>query len=88
MLGSPLLPKAVITRPGGATITIDAKGAAADAPYVHNLSIDGKPSTQLWLPESFVKTGGTLDYALSGTPDKNWGAATADAPPSFGPAGN
>ncbi|TPG42638.1 glycoside hydrolase family 92 protein [Sphingomonas koreensis] len=87
VLGSPLFPKAEITRPG-ATITITAKGAAADAPYVHSLSVDGKPSTRLWLPESFVKTGGTLDYAMSGTPDKNWGAAAADAPPSFGPAGN
>ncbi|MBY8828492.1 GH92 family glycosyl hydrolase [Hephaestia mangrovi] len=85
VLGSPLFPKAEITRPG-ATIMITAKGAAADAPYVQKLSVDGKDSQRLWLPESFVKTGGTLDFTLGTTPDKDWGAAASDAPPSFGPS--
>lgn len=86
VLGSPLFPKAVVERPG-ATITITARGAAADAPYVQSLTVDGRPSERLWLPESFVKTGGTLDFALGKTPNKTWGNAAADAPPSFGPSG-
>jgi len=86
VLGSPLFPKAVVTRPGG-TITITARGAATNAPFVQKLSVDGKDSQRLWLPESFVKTGGALDFTLGTTPDKDWGTTTSDAPPSFGPSG-
>ncbi|MCM6774056.1 hypothetical protein NDR87_11290 [Nocardia sp. CDC159] len=31
--------------------------------------------------------GGALDYALSDTPDPDWGSAAEDAPPSFGSGG-
>ena len=85
VLGSPLFPKAVIQRPG-ATMTITATGAAADAPYVQSLIVNGKPSDRPWLPESFVKQGGTLNFKVGRTPNKNWGTALADAPPSFGPS--
>jgi hypothetical protein len=36
-----------------------------------------------WLPSSILKTGGTLSYDLSATPDRSWGAAPADGPPSY-----
>ncbi|WP_257450078.1 GH92 family glycosyl hydrolase [Archangium lipolyticum] len=84
VLGSPLFPEAVITRPGG-TLTIRAPGAAMDSPYVTALKVNGKASTRPWLPESFALAGGTLDFTLSKTPDERWGSAREDAPPSFGP---
>ncbi len=37
-----------------------------------------------WLPASVLRTGGTLTYTLSGTPDPAWAASPAAAPPSFG----
>ncbi len=37
-----------------------------------------------WLPASVLKTGGTLDFALSGKPDASWGSSTG--PPSYGTA--
>lgn len=90
VLGSPLFEKAVIGRPGG-RVTIDAKGAAADAPYVTALTLDGKPWTKPWLPARFARQGGSLGYTLSATavPARGaapaWGSAAEDAPPSFGP---
>ena len=84
VLGSPLFPKAEVTRPG-ASITITGNGAAGDAPYVQSLKVNGKASSRLWLPANFVAHGGTLDFTLGATPDKSWGAAASDAPPSFGP---
>jgi putative alpha-1,2-mannosidase len=33
----------------------------------------------------FAMKGGVLDYVLARAPNKNWGAAMQDAPPSFGP---
>lgn len=84
VLGSPLFEEATITRAGVHT-TIHAKGAGMDAPYIASLSVNGKPSGRAWLPASFVASGGVLDYALSRTPQKAWGAKPEDAPPSFGP---
>ncbi|OLB76443.1 MAG: alpha-mannosidase [Actinobacteria bacterium 13_2_20CM_2_71_6] len=83
VLGSPLFPHIVVTRPGGQTITIDAPGASADTYYVQSLSVNGTASTRPWLPESFVQTGGTLSFALGSTPNTAWGSDPADAPPSF-----
>jgi predicted alpha-1,2-mannosidase len=36
-----------------------------------------------WLPASALTTGATLHYVLSGTPDRDWGTAPQDAPPSY-----
>ncbi|MFF2378879.1 GH92 family glycosyl hydrolase [Streptomyces sp. NPDC058108] len=83
VLSSPLFSRVRIERPGGNDIEIRAAGAAADAPYVQSLKVDGRSSTRPWLPASFVRDGGTLDYTLSGTPNRGWGADPAAAPPSF-----
>ena len=37
-----------------------------------------------WLPGSALQTGGTLTYALAGSPDPAWAAAPDASPPSFG----
>jgi putative alpha-1,2-mannosidase len=85
VLGSPLFSEIRIHRPAH-DIVIKSSGAAADAPYVHALKINGKATSKTWLPESFVSRGGTLEFDLSSTPDKQWGTGADDAPPSFAPA--
>ncbi len=86
VLASPLFEEAVVSRSLG-TLTVHAAGAARDAPYIVSLAVDGKPQTSPWLPASFVLAGGKLDYVLARAPDRTWGAALTDAPPSFGPDG-
>ncbi|MFE3853009.1 GH92 family glycosyl hydrolase [Streptomyces griseorubiginosus] len=81
VLASPLFPRIEITRPTGNDISVRAEGAAANSPYVHSLRVNGRTSDASWLPASFVRDGGRLDYTLSGTPDPAWGASSA--PPSF-----
>ena len=83
VLASPLFPRIEITRPHGNDISIHARGAAANSPYVHSLAVNGLTSTRPWLPASFVRHGGTLDYTLAATPHPTWGTAPSDAPPSF-----
>ncbi|WP_328874375.1 GH92 family glycosyl hydrolase [Streptomyces sp. NBC_00287] len=83
VLSSPLFPRIEIDRPSGNDISVRAEGAAADAPYIRSLKVNGRTSERAWLPASFVRDGGRLDLTLSGTPDKAWGSAPADAPPSF-----
>ncbi|MDF3140144.1 MULTISPECIES: GH92 family glycosyl hydrolase [unclassified Streptomyces] len=81
VLASPLFPSIEIARPDGNDISVRAVGAAADAPYVHSLKVNGRAGRRPWLPASFVRDGGRLDYSLSGSPDPAWG--TSAAPPSF-----
>lgn len=78
VLASPLFPRIEIDRPTGNDISVRAQGAAADAPYVHALKVNGRTSGAAWLPASFVRDGGRLDYTLSTEPAPAWGA---DAPP-------
>ncbi|MGW7789661.1 GH92 family glycosyl hydrolase [Streptomyces tricolor] len=81
VLASPLFERIEIDRPHGNDISIRAAGAAADAPYVRSLKVNGRGSDRPWLPASFVRDGGRLDYTLSATPDRDWGADSP--PPSF-----
>jgi predicted alpha-1,2-mannosidase len=84
VLGSPLFPGVHIRRTAG-DIVIKARGAGTNAPYVQSLKVNGQNTTKTWLPESFVEHGGTLEFEMSATPDKQWGTSAEDAPPSFEP---
>jgi predicted alpha-1,2-mannosidase len=87
LLASPLFPQVVVSRSNGRTITVNAPAASASAKFVQSLLVNGATSNRSWLPESFVANGGTLDYTLGTTANTTWGAATADAPPSFDSGG-
>ncbi len=84
VLGSPLFMSIHIRRPAG-DIVIKAPNAATNAPYVQSVKVNGNATTKTWLPEQFVAHGGTLDFDLGTTPNKDWGTGAADAPPSFQP---
>ncbi|MGW4299252.1 GH92 family glycosyl hydrolase [Streptomyces sp. NPDC004646] len=81
VLASPLFERIEINRPHGNDISVRATGAAADAPYVQSLKVNGRASDQPWLPASFVRDGGRLDYTLGTTANRAWGAH--NPPPSF-----
>nr|BFD82052.1 GH92 family glycosyl hydrolase [Streptomyces sp. Xyl84] len=83
VLASPLFERAEIHRPHGGDISVRARGAAAGSPYVQSLKVNGRTSERPWLPASFVRDGGRLDYTLSSTPNRAWGSDPAAAPPSF-----
>ncbi|MBM9506159.1 GH92 family glycosyl hydrolase [Actinacidiphila acididurans] len=83
VLSAPLFPHAVIHTGSGRTITINAPQASAQNIYVEGLQKNGETSDRPWVPATFVKTGGTLDYTLGSTPNTTWGSAANDAPPSF-----
>lgn len=85
-VNTPLFDRAVIALPAGKSIRISAPGASAPGrmKYLNGLSIDGRPSDQTYLPESIIRTGGDVAFALAAKPNKGWGTAPSAAPPSFG----
>lgn len=88
-VNTPLFERAEIALPTGKTIRISAPGASGRhrLRYIEALMIDGVPSHQTSLPDSIVRTGGTLAFTLSKKPDDGWGSAESAAPPSFGAGG-
>lgn len=81
---SPLFPRVVVDLPGGGRdLDLRAPRAAAGAPYVHGLRLDGRDYERTYLPKSAVTKGGRLDFDLSGTPDKTWATSPQAAPPSY-----
>ncbi len=83
-IGAPLFTHAVITPSQGPVITIDAPQAAPDRPYVRQLSIDGHPWMRPWV--ALPQNGSLhLAFTLAARPNRAWGSAPADAPPSYAP---
>ncbi|WP_051839979.1 GH92 family glycosyl hydrolase [Streptomyces sp. NRRL F-5126] len=83
VLSAPLFPRAVVHTGHGRTIRVNAPRASASNTYIQGLRVNGRSSGKPWVPASFVSRGGTLDYTLGSTPDKAWGSAASDVPPSF-----
>ncbi|BAN33039.1 GH92 family glycosyl hydrolase [Mycobacterium avium] len=85
-VAAPLFDRIEIALPAGKSIRIAAPGASGPhhPAYISGLKVDGRPTGHTWLPESIIRTGGTLAFSLAAYPDKHWGTAESDAPPSFG----
>jgi predicted alpha-1,2-mannosidase len=82
-IGTPTFPEAVLHLPGGHTLTINAHGAADNAPYVQSLTVNGQSSDKLSITISqAMASNTTLDFTM-GTSPSSWGTAPADAPPSY-----
>jgi Glycosyl hydrolase family 92 len=77
-----VFPRTVLHLAGGRTLTINSPNASADAPYVHGLTVDGRPWNQAYVDFANLARGGDLDYDLSATPDTAWASGAAAAPPS------
>lgn len=84
-VGSPLFRRVVLAAPGAPTITINAPAAADDAPYVQALRVNGKVTQRTWI--ALPMHGPiALDFDLGVAPNRAWGTAADDAPPSFASA--
>ncbi len=84
VFGSPLFERAVLTVGKGRTLTIEAPGNRGDTPYVTAISWNGTPWTKSWIGHAELAQGGRLRFTMSDRPNRAFGAARADRPPSFG----
>ncbi len=85
-LNSPLFPHSRV-RTGSGVVRIDAPRAAPGRPYVHGLRLKGRGWPRAWLRYRSLARGARLLFDLRGRPDPRFGAAPAQAPPSFAPGG-
>jgi predicted alpha-1,2-mannosidase len=82
VLGSPRFPSATIHLENGNDIQIRGNNASSDNCYVQSFSLNGTPTSSLWLPFDAIRNGGSLTFNLGNAPS-NWGTSPAAAPPSF-----
>jgi hypothetical protein len=75
-----LFPGVLIRRStGNLTLT----GGSSSAEYVQSLSVNGTTTTHNYLKYADIAGGGTIAYAMGGSPS-SWGTGSGDVPPSFG----
>jgi predicted alpha-1,2-mannosidase len=84
VFGSPLLDRAEIDLGGQRKLVVEASGNGPGKPYIQSVRWNGKPWTRSWISYADLAAGGTLAFEMGSTPNKQFGAATADRPPSFG----
>ncbi len=84
VFGSPLLDKAEIDLAGGRKLVIRTINNAPDRPYIQSMTWNGKPWTRSWISHAELVAGGTLEFHMGATPNRQFGADPADRPPAFG----
>ncbi|MEJ7658588.1 MAG: glycoside hydrolase domain-containing protein [Hymenobacter sp.] len=86
-LTGPLFERVTLRRPGGKALVINGKNAGPGAAYIQGLRLNGQPTSRLWLDWAALnQAGGVLNFEMGTAPNKSWGAAVEDAPPSYAPA--
>lgn len=83
VLGSPLVNRAVIRNPANnSTFTIIAENNSAENIYIQHAQLNGREHRRSWISHQQIANGGELRLRMGSSPNKSWGAAPADRPPS------
>ena len=86
-IGSPIFEKATIHLDNkyysGKTFTITANNVSKNNRYIQSAKLDGKTLTKPWFYHSDLADGGSLVLEMGSKPNKQWGSAPEDAPPSM-----
>ena len=84
VFGAPLFPRVELTVEAGRKLLIEAPGAGPDAVYIQQVRWNGKPWTKNWISHRDLAAGGHLQFLMGREPNRSFGSAPADRPPSFG----
>ncbi len=83
-LNSPLVPEATWRWGNRKTIRIVCSGGnPAQLPFIQKMALNGTIYHSPWLTYDGLRSGATVEFQLSKNPNREWGSAPADAPPSF-----
>ena len=83
VLGSPLVNRAAIHNPEAkTTFHIVADNNSEENMYVQSVRLNGKPLSRSWITHDEILAGGELHFRMGRRPNKEWGSAPADRPPS------
>lgn len=67
----------------GAAFTITTTEGPDATPYIQRTVLNGHQHTRNWIGFRDITAGGTLHFTLGSAPNRQWGAAQEDSPPSL-----
>lgn len=79
VVGTPLFDTATVMT--SLRITVDRPRPSAQ--YIDSFELNGRATTKVWFRHADVKNGGALHFVLSDQPNRHFGSAESDAPPSL-----
>jgi predicted alpha-1,2-mannosidase len=80
VIGSPLFDKVTMTLEDGKNFVIKANNNKAQNHFIDAAMLNNKALNKTWLDHHTIQAGGTLEFSMSASPNKNW-ATAADARP-------
>ena len=83
VFGSPLFPRAVLQVGEGRELVIETENNAPDNAYIQSVSWNGRPYRRSWIGHDDISRGGRLVFRMGPHPNRAFGEAPADRPPSF-----
>ncbi|HWC15453.1 MAG TPA: GH92 family glycosyl hydrolase [Terriglobales bacterium] len=83
VIGTPLFDRVVVEVGNGKKLTIEAKRRTRKDKYIDSITFNGKAYEKLWLDHSDLARGGTLIFAMTSNPSKQFGAVASAIPPSL-----
>jgi len=66
----------------GTSFTVVAENNSDQNVYVQSVELNGKALTRSWFTHADIVAGGELRFHMGREPNKAWGSAAADRPPS------
>lgn len=83
VIGSPLVNRVAIRNPGtGTSFEIVAENNSPQNLYIQSVQLNGREWTRSWLTHAHIVAGGELRFRMGIRPNKDWGSARKDRPPS------
>jgi len=83
VFGSPVLDKVEIKMPSGNIFTIIANNNSKQNKYIQSIKLNGKTYKKLYLMNSDMQNGGTLEFQMGNTPNKKFGTQKNTWPTSM-----
>lgn len=83
IIGSPLFRKVTLHLGNGKDFVVVAKHNSDENIYIQSATLNGRPLNHPWFSHADIINGGRLEFVMGNHPNKNWGSAPDDAPPSM-----
>ena len=80
VFGTPFFDKATVHVGADKAFVITASGLTDKNIYIQSVQLNGKPYTKSYITYQDIMSGGTLEFTMGATPNKDFGKAEADRP--------
>lgn len=80
VFGTPFFDKATVDVGGGKNFTVIARELTGKNIYIQAVKLNGKPYTKSYITYKDIISGGTLEFTMGATPNKDFGTAPSDRP--------